>query len=388
MTQAEQFSSPACAAQNAADRFPSDPLASGPHVIDEALAGKRLDQAISELIPALSRTRLKQLIEQGCLQVNGAIVDKPKQKVTLGQKITLDMPETQTSSHLAASNIKLDIVYEDKDLLVVHKPAGMVVHPAPGHYDDTLVNALLFHCGESLTGIGGEKRPGIVHRLDKDTSGLMVVAKSERAMLGLQKQFHTRHIERAYDAFVWGTPPSSGKIEKALGRSAYNRQKMAVVDEERGKYALTHYNRLASLGLSAAWIECRLATGRTHQIRVHMAEIGYPLIGDPLYGKAPPPRRRAFNDAQNASITLFSRQALHARLLGFYHPVTQEWLRFERPCPTDMQNLAAELSRLNFETLHKIISDFLDVTQKKAEQKRRREEAEQATFLAHLEQES
>ncbi len=319
--------------------------------IEESQAGRRLDQALSDLEDSLSRSRLKQLIEQRHVRVNAEVVDQPKRKVAMGDTIALHIPEPDEALHLRAEDIPLEILYEDDELLVVNKPAGMVVHPAAGNPSGTLVNALLHHCGQSLTGIGGVVRPGIVHRLDKDTSGLMVVAKTEAALTHLQKQFAERTIERAYDAFVWGDPGAIGEIDENLGRSRTHRQKMAVLEEPHGKPALTRFGRLALFGLSATWIECRLATGRTHQIRVHMSHLGHGLIGDPLYGKATPARRRSFDEAQNQIITGFKRQALHARILGFDHPSTGEWLRFEQDCPTDMQELAAALSQSPWEEI-------------------------------------
>jgi 23S rRNA pseudouridine1911/1915/1917 synthase len=223
----------------------------------------------------------------------------------------------------------LVIPYEDAHLLVIDKPAGLVVHPAPGNPDRTLVNALLAHCGDTLAGIGGVKRPGIVHRLDKDTSGLMVVAKTDLAHRALTADFAARRIERAYRAVVWGMPPAGGEIEGAIGRDPRDRKKMAV-RERGGKAALTRFARLEAFGTEAALLECRLATGRTHQIRVHLAALGFPLIGDPVYG-----RRRAPK--------IFARQALHAGLLGFTHPATGETLRFTSDLPADMKALLAAL---------------------------------------------
>ncbi len=326
-------------------------------LVEEQQAGRRLDQALSDLETGLSRSRLKQLIEQQHVRVNGALVDQPKRKVALGDQIQLTIPEPDEALHLRPEAIALDVVYEDEALLVVNKPAGMVVHPAAGNPSGTLVNALLHHCGDSLTGIGGVVRPGIVHRLDKDTSGLMVVAKTEAALAHLQAQFADRSIERAYDAFVWGDPGAFGEIETNIGRSRTHRQKMAVLEEPHGKPALTRFGRLALFGLSATWIECRLATGRTHQIRVHMAHLGHSLIGDPLYGKATPARRRTFDEAQNQLIADFGRQALHARILGFEHPVSGEWMRFERDCPQDMRDLAALLAQSSWQEVAQVAAN-------------------------------
>ncbi len=335
-------------------------------LVEEQQAGRRLDQALAELEASLSRSRLKQLIEQQHVQVNGEHVDQPKRKVALGDTISLTIPPPDEALHLLPEAIALDILYEDADLLVVNKPAGMVVHPAVGNPSGTLVNALLHHCGDSLTGIGGVVRPGIVHRLDKDTSGLMVVAKTETALTHLQAQFAARSIERAYDAFVWGDPGAHGQIDANIGRSRTHRQKMAVLEEHQGKPALTRFGRLALFGLSATWIECRLATGRTHQIRVHMAHLGHSLIGDPLYGKATPARRRTFDEVQNAVIANFARQALHARILGFEHPTSGDWLRFEQPCPEDMQALASALSQTPWQEVAQVAAN----NQAKLEQRR------------------
>lgn len=323
-------------------------------MVPAELKAKRLDQALAQLVPDMSRSRLKQLIEQGQVQVAGQIVTQPKHKVAEGDTLNLEVPPPEESLHLLPEDIPLDIVFEDDDLIIINKAAGMVVHPAAGNPSGTLVNALLHHCGNSLKGIGGVVRPGIVHRLDKDTSGLMVVAKAEHILADLQEQFADRTIERAYDAFVWGQPQAKFEINENIGRSRTNRQKMAVLDEEHGKPALTRVSRLALFGLSASWVQCRLATGRTHQIRVHMSHVGHSLIGDPAYGRATPARRRSFTDAQNETIAGFDRQALHARILGFEHPATGEWLRFEQACPQDMQDLAVALSGLEWEEVEAI----------------------------------
>ena len=228
-------------------------------------------------------------------------------------------------------------------MIIVEKPAGMTVHPAPGQWTGTLVNALLHHCGQSLSGIGGVKRPGIVHRIDKDTSGLLVVAKTDAAHHGLSKQFAAHTAERAYNAIVWGKPaPASGTIEGAIGRDPRNRKRMAVV-HSGGKDARTHYKTRAASGLGAALLECRLETGRTHQIRVHMAETSWPLIGDPLYGRVSKARRARLKDAALDAAQGFQRQALHAATLGLVHPLTGETLYFESPLPDDMNELLMAL---------------------------------------------
>jgi 23S rRNA pseudouridine1911/1915/1917 synthase len=238
----------------------------------------------------------------------------------------------------------LDILYEDAELIVIDKPPGLVVHPAPGNPDRTLVNALLAHCGEALTGIGGERRPGIVHRLDKDTSGVMVAAKTQAAHAGLVASFVARDIERAYLAVVWGVPaPRSGEIAGNIGRSPRNRKKMAVL-ERGGRPARTRYRTIETLAETLAeaqvsLVECRLLSGRTHQIRVHMAAAGHPLLGDPLYGRAGASRARRLPEAAQAALAALGRQALHARTLGFRHPVTGEALRFESEIPLDIKRL-------------------------------------------------
>ena len=246
----------------------------------------------------------------------------------------------------AAQPMPLAIHFEDEHLLVLDKPAGLVVHPAPGNPEGTLVNALLAHCGASLAGIGGVRRPGIVHRLDKDTSGLLVVAKTEPVHRALSRDFAGRRIERAYGAFVWGVPvPAAGEISGNIGRSSSNRKKMAVVAATRGKPAVTRYRVERRFGNHAALIECRLLTGRTHQIRVHLAHAGHPLIGDPVYGTRGG-RAVARLGPPGAAIAGFPRQALHARLLGFSHPATGETLTFESPLPMDMQELLTNLELL------------------------------------------
>jgi 23S rRNA pseudouridine1911/1915/1917 synthase len=240
--------------------------------------------------------------------------------------------------------IDLDVVYEDEDLIVIDKPAGMVVHPAPGNPEGTLVNALIAHCGESLSGIGGERRPGIVHRIDKETSGLLVAAKNDAAHQALSAAFAAHAIERAYLCLVWGVPsPGSGTITGNIGRDPKDRKRMAVVTRG-GKPAHTDYRVLRSFGLGAALVECRLRTGRTHQIRVHMAKVGHPLIGDPTYGKATQARRARLAPAARAAAERFPRQALHATLLGFQHPRTGEFLSWTSESPTDFKELEQALT--------------------------------------------
>ena len=303
--------------------------------IGEAQAGLRLDRALAELLPDLSRERIKTLIVEGQI-VSGGRSLNPSMKVAVGQDYSITLP-APVSLDAVAQDIPLDIVHEDADLIVVDNPAGLVVHPAAGNLDGTLVNALLHHCDGQLSGIGGVARPGIVHRIDKDTSGLLVVAKSDKAHEGLARQFKDHSIDRLYAAIVYGIPtPGTGIVDAWIGRSDADRKKMAVHREGRGKHALTHYRVMERLR-GAAMVECRLETGRTHQVRVHMAHLGHPLIGDPVYGRD----RKGFKSILE---TLgFKRQALHAKRLGFIHPVTEEPLAFDSPLPADMQELLSEL---------------------------------------------
>jgi 23S rRNA pseudouridine1911/1915/1917 synthase len=308
-------------------------------------AGERLDRMLASHLGSLSRTRLKHLILEGNITRDGATISDPSTRVKPGDTFTVAVPPP-VADRPVAQTIPLDIRYEDDHLLVVDKPAGLVVHPAPGNLDHTLVNALLAHCGDSLAGIGGVKRPGIVHRLDKDTSGLMVVAKSEPAHVALSAALAARRVKRLYRAVVWGVPlPRSGDIVGNIGRSPRNRKKMAVV-AHGGKPAMTHYQVLREYHGIAALIDCRLATGRTHQIRVHLTERGHPLIGDPVYGSARARRNPALDDATRAALAGFGRQALHARLLGFDHPITGEAIEFTSELPNDMVQLINSLEKL------------------------------------------
>jgi 23S rRNA pseudouridine1911/1915/1917 synthase len=308
-------------------------------------AGQRLDRVLALHLPLLSRTRLKRLIETGRVTHEGAVLRDPSLRVRYDQNFVVILPQIEDAAPIAQP-IALEIRFEDAHLIVIDKPAGLVVHPAPGNPDGTLVNALLAHCGASLSGIGGVRRPGIVHRLDKGTSGLMVVAKTEAAHHALSRDFAARRIDRAYTAFVWGMPAASaGEIAGNIGRSRADRKKMAVVGEERGKPAVTRYRVERAFGAHAAQIECRLATGRTHQIRVHFAHLGHPLIGDPAYGTRAG-RSVARIGPMGAHIAAFPRQALHARLLGFTHPVEKRSLEFESPLPADLSELARSLEQL------------------------------------------
>jgi 23S rRNA pseudouridine1911/1915/1917 synthase len=308
---------------------------------EPADAGERLDRLLAMRLDELSRTRVKHLVEAGLVTVDGATVRDPSMRVRPGQSFVLTLPAAVDDTPVPQA-MALAIVYEDPHLLVIDKPAGLVVHPAPGNPDRTLVNALLAHCGASLAGIGGVKRPGIVHRLDKDTSGLMVVAKDELAQARLAADFAARRITRAYQGVVWGVPePRSGELAGRIGRSPRNRKKMTVL-REGGKPAVTRYRVLRAFKDVAALVECRLATGRTHQIRVHLAERGHPLIGDPVYGGR---AARRFATKTSAA-AYFPRQALHARHLGFVHPASGEHLGFDSDLPADMKSFLASLEGL------------------------------------------
>jgi 23S rRNA pseudouridine1911/1915/1917 synthase len=307
--------------------------------------GGRLDRVLALHFPELSRTRLKRLIQAGHVTQNEQALRDPSLRVKYDQNFVVILPEPEDAAP-KAQPIALDIRFEDAHLIVIDKPAGMVVHPAPGNPDGTLVNAVLGHCGTSLSGIGGIRRPGIVHRLDKDTSGLMVVAKTEAAHHALSRDFAAHLIDRAYTAFVWGVPaPPVGEIAGNIGRSTANRKKMAVVREGSGKPAITRYRVERAFHAYAALVQCRLATGRTHQIRVHLAHLGHPLIGDPVYGTRAG-RSVARGGPTGARIAAFPRQALHARLLGFTHPVEKRHLEFDSPLPADLYELAQSLERL------------------------------------------
>ena len=311
--------------------------------VREAEAGTRVDRLLAARLPALSRSRLKGLIEAGHLSVGGETIDEPSYRVKPGQSFALVVPAA-TPARPQAQAMPLQIRYEDTALLVLEKPAGLVVHPAPGNPDRTLVNALIAHCGEQLTGIGGERRPGIVHRLDKDTSGLMVVAKSQAAHAGLVRQFAARRVERAYLAVVWGLPePKTGEVTGNIGRNPRNRKKMAVL-ARGGRPARTRYRVLEALaGGLASLVECRLTSGRTHQIRVHLSAIGHPVMGDALYGRAGAGRTRRLPAAAQAALKALGRQALHARTLGFRHPISAEALQFESELPLDIKELVDSL---------------------------------------------
>lgn len=318
----------------------------------------RLDAWLAQkMAPDYSRSRIKALIEAGAVSVNGETITEPKKKIAPLMKISISLPEIADAEPIA-ENIPLDIIYEDDDLIVINKPIGLVVHPGAGNTSGTLVNALLYHCGASLSGIGGVKRPGIVHRLDKDTSGVMVVAKHDIAHRNLSEQFadhgRTGALERAYWALVWGAPnPIKSTISTFLGRSN-DRLKRAVCSEHApdAKHAITHYKTKQSFGgqegvdAFASLVECRLETGRTHQIRVHMAHIGHPLVGDLSYGAAFKTKANKLPDEQREAINSFTHQALHAYLLQFEHPISGEIMRFEAKLPDDFSDLTEVLERI------------------------------------------
>ncbi len=303
------------------------------------------------MLTQFTRSRLQQLLAGGAVCLAGGTIKDANHRVKPGDIYEVLVPPAAPAVPLG-QDIPLKVVYEDKDLIVIDKPPGLVVHPAAGNPDGTLVNALIAHCGTELLGIGGEARPGIVHRLDKDTSGLLVAAKNERAMASLAKQFANHTIERAYNAVVWGAPTDrQGMVEGQIGRSPYDRKRMAVM-RSGGKLARTRYKVLEVFGTQhhpfASLVECRLETGRTHQIRVHLTHLGHPLIGDPQYGRArhAPRAKTPEEETAFAAATGFPRQALHAFVLGFQHPSLHKTLRFESPWPADFSALVAALRNL------------------------------------------
>lgn len=309
-------------------------------------AGERLDRVLARRLGENSRSHLKRLIQSGHILRDGGTITDPSARVKPGQVLTVSVPAPEPDRPEPQA-MALDIRFEDEHLLVLDKPAGMVVHPAPGNPDRTLVNALLAHCGADLAGIGGVRRPGIVHRLDKDTSGLMVVAKTDFAHRFLAAAFAVHSLTRVYRAFVWGVPtPKADEIRGNIGRDPVNRKKMAVV-ARGGKEAITFYEVLGSFGGKAALVECRLATGRTHQIRVHLSERGCPLIGDPCYGLRRTKRLQGgLADPVREGTDAFRRQALHSFRLGFEHPARGNWLEFVSELPPDMKGLQNFLEQI------------------------------------------
>lgn len=312
-------------------------------VVESSEIGQRLDSFLSKNLN-LSRARVQSLLAEGHISSPKLPKLSAALKIKNDQIFQVVIPQAAPADPMP-QKIDLEILYEDEHLLVIEKPSGLVIHPAPGNQDMTLVNALLHHCQGSLSGIGGVKRPGIVHRLDKDTSGLMVVAKNDDTHQDLTRQFSERSIERAYYALIWGIPrPSAGKIEGDIGRHPKNRQKMAIV-EKNGRYALTYYKTLQMLGNWASLIECKLATGRTHQIRVHMSSIGHPIIGDPVYGGSKFPKHFS-NEEVKQEMMQHKGQLLHAYKLGFIHPLNKKNLFFESKLPSFFENTIKLLSNL------------------------------------------
>ncbi|TAN16676.1 MAG: RluA family pseudouridine synthase [Rhizobiaceae bacterium] len=324
---------------------------------EESAAGSRLDQWLAAaLAPEFSRSRVQALIREGAVTIAGEPVTEPKRKVAAGDVVAIAVPPPEPPEPEGEA-IPLAILYEDADLVVIDKPAGLVVHPGAGNWSGTLVNALIAHCGDTLSGIGGVRRPGIVHRLDKDTSGVMVVAKTDHAHRALAAAFadhgRTGDLERAYVGIVWGAPPRpSGTVDVPLGRSSKDRTLRAVVSAQRAdaRHAVTHYKVLERFGPDgmdpfASLVECRLETGRTHQIRVHMAHIGHPLVGDRDYGRAFRSKANRLAEPARIIVEAFPRQALHACLLAFRHPTTHMVMRFEAPLPKDMDMLVAAFRR-------------------------------------------
>lgn len=324
----------------------------GAMVVEESLGGERLDRFLAVKWPEHSRTRLKALILEGRVRLGDRVTVDPGLKLVPGMVVSFDLPEA-VAPEPAGEPIPLVVVYEDDDLLVIDKPAGLVVHPASGHETGTLVNALIAHCGESLSGIGGVKRPGIVHRLDKDTSGLLVVAKNDFSHKRLADQFadhgRTGPLQRAYSALVWGVPSRPhGVVDAPIDRSNTHRERMAVVKPGKGREAITHFTVEETFldrenAPVAALVTCRLETGRTHQIRVHMAHIGHALLGDPVYGSGMRTKATRLQDGAKHAVDRFPRQALHARELGFLHPRSKEELLFESNLPDDFSVLLSAL---------------------------------------------
>ncbi len=312
-------------------------------------AGQRLDLVLAATVDGLSRSRCQELVRSGAVAIGGATIVEPKHRVKPGDSVRIDVP-APTDPEPRPEPIELDILYEDASLIVVNKPAGMVTHPAPGSWSGTLVNALIYHCGASLAGIGGVRRPGIVHRLDKDTSGVLVAAKTEPALHALAAQFadhgRTGPLEREYLALVWGRPiPPAGAVDAPLGRAPHNRLKQAVL-KTGGRAAITHYRTdevFAGEGWTVSALRCRLETGRTHQIRVHMAHLRHPLLGDPLYGAGFASKARQLPAPARQALESLGRQALHAARLAFAHPASGEVMAFEAPPPPDLAALIAAL---------------------------------------------
>jgi 23S rRNA pseudouridine1911/1915/1917 synthase len=317
--------------------------------------GQRLDRFLSDALPQLSRTRVQALIKQGQVASSGATIEDVKYRVKPGDSFELAVPPP-AQDMLEPEDIPLDVVYEDDALIVIDKPAGLVVHPGAGQPAGTLVNALIAHCGKSLSGIGGVARPGIVHRLDQNTSGLMVVAKTDQAHRALAAQFadhgRTGDLERRYLALVWGAPSRPhGRIDAPIGRHPTSRTKMAVLPQTKGRHAATRWRVVETFGHDkegplASLLECTLETGRTHQVRVHLAHFGHPLVGDPLYGRGFKSKLQKLPEAARGKLAALDRQALHAARLAFVHPVTGSLLEFNSPLPDDLTEITATLAEL------------------------------------------
>lgn len=328
----------------------SEPLQQFDFVVAPEQAGQRLDKFLAAQAPELSRTRIQNLVSEGQVLLNGDVWDSASHKLKAGDEIVISVPEARDDTPVA-EDIPLDIVYEDDALIVINKPVGLVVHAGAGHADGTLVNALLHHCGDTLSGIGGVKRPGIVHRLDKDTSGLMLVAKTDKAHKKLSAQLSDRTLHRRYKALVWGAPvPRKGVVDAPIGRHPGNRQRMAVV-YRNGREARTQYLLTAEYG-PVSLVECTLETGRTHQVRVHMAHAGHPLLGDPLYGLARNGqtarlKKGGLPEELIPQVLDFPRQALHAAEIAFIHPLTDEEMWFEADLPADMQALISIIDQMD-----------------------------------------
>jgi 23S rRNA pseudouridine1911/1915/1917 synthase len=332
----------------APDQLTEDVIAHESPLAATASEAMRLDRFLGATFPEISRARFQKLIAQGSVTIGGRVVDDVGLKLKAGEEVEVRLPPP-VPAEPAAQNIPLDVVFEDKHLIVIDKPAGLVVHPAAGHADGTLVNALIAHCGASLSGIGGVARPGIVHRLDKDTSGLLVVAKNDGAHQSLSDQFaaHGRdgRMVREYLAFVWGVlERPTGSIATGIGRSTSNRQKQAVSNKPDAREAVTHYAVVERYGTVASLVRCQLETGRTHQIRVHMAHIGHPLLGDMVYGAGFKSAKSKLSPASAQSLAYLRGQALHAAVLGFEHPVSGKPLRFESDLPEALKRLRNDLA--------------------------------------------
>ena len=313
--------------------------------VDEQQKGLRLDKFLTQNFIELSRSQVQRLVADGNLSVDDNLIVDNAFKVRVGDVYQLEIPEAEDAVP-EPENIPIDIVYEDNDLIVVNKPAGMTVHPAAGARNGTLVNALLYHCKDNLSGIGGVKRPGIVHRIDKNTSGLLVVAKNDIAHRGLSEQFFEHSIERTYFAIVYGVPnPLSGKIEANIGRSMFDRKKMAIV-QKGGKRAVTNYKTIENFGV-VSLVQCNLETGRTHQIRVHMSSMGCNLVGDNVYAKSKKSMLHFGSDELRDVVLNFSRQALHATTLGFIHPISKKYMSFSSDFPADFAFLLDCLRKNN-----------------------------------------